>query len=124
MGRIPAKYYKYIVFANYIDHKLLPDIVASGDLFPIMSLGDNFPGTVAEISLAAKPILALKRGGVAEMLTNRKGKFIAYNLGSNLCKASSNLAQGILYLEKNKKKQKKWVFNKGIIFCMNITQKK
>src|SRR5690606_27741909 len=53
---IPSKFHRFIAFAGYVEYKKLPRLIMAGDVFPIMYRGDNFPGTVAEISLAAKPI--------------------------------------------------------------------
>ncbi len=98
---VPLKYRNQVAFAGYVDHSELPLIIESGDVFPIMYLGDNFPGSVAEIALMEKPILALKRGGVTEMLSDESNKMIAYNLGSSLETASSALAAGLLDLYAN-----------------------
>ena len=98
LDRIPEKYHSVVAFTNYIDHKDLPLLIQCGDVFPIMSIGDNFPGTVAEISLSSKPILALARGGVKEMLTDSQGRFMAFNLGESLDLATSNLVRGIKIL--------------------------
>lgn len=99
--RIHQQYRHQVAFAGYVDHAQLPLIIESGDVFPIMYLGDNFPGTVAEIALMAKPILALSRGGVNEMLQNEHGEFLAYDLGSSLDTASQVLAEGLLELHAN-----------------------
>jgi glycosyltransferase involved in cell wall biosynthesis len=96
--RIPEEFRHQVAFAGYVDHAELPAIIESGDVFPIMYLGDNFPGTVAEIALMEKPILALSRGGLNEMLRDEDGNFVAYDLGSSLDGASDKLAQGILDL--------------------------
>ena len=98
LEKIPAQYRHQVAFAGYVDHAELPSIIESGDAFPIMYLGDNFPGVVAEIALMEKPILALARGGLNEMLRNESGQFIAYDLGSSLQTASTNLAEGLLTL--------------------------
>lgn len=95
--RIQKKYWKFVKFSNYIDHKALPRVFGCGDLFPIMSLGDNFHGVVAEISLSAKPIIALMRGGVKEMLTNNNRE-IAYSIGKDLKGAANRLAVAVKYL--------------------------
>lgn len=104
--RIPEQYRHQVAFAGYVSHNILPMIIESGDVFPIMYLGDNFPGTVAEIALMEKPILALSRGGVNEMLQNDAGEMIAYNLGSSIEMAPSNLANGLLDLYDNPQKAK------------------
>ena len=74
---IPKKYHRSVEFTDYVPHSKLPLFIQAGDIFPVMSIGDNFPGTVAEISLSAKPIIFLVRGGVKEMLTNKNGRIIA-----------------------------------------------
>jgi len=95
---LPAQYRHQVAFAGYVDHSELPSIIESGDAFPIMYLGDNFPGAVAEIALMEKPILALSRGGLNEMLRNENEQFVAYDLGSSIQTASTNLANGLLDL--------------------------
>lgn len=106
LEKIPKEYRHQVAFAGYVDHSELPSIIESGDAFPIMYLGDNFPGTVAEIALMEKPILALARGGVNEMLQNENGEFVAYNLGSSLQAAPSALSAGLVYLYKNAQERK------------------
>jgi glycosyltransferase involved in cell wall biosynthesis len=96
--RIPKRYRKFVKFTDYIDHKILPQILPAGDVFPIMSLGDNFPGTVAELSLAQKPIIALMRGGVKEMLSDHGNRPAAYSLGSSLNGASRRLVRAVIKL--------------------------
>lgn len=94
-AQIPPEMKRHVSFFGYLPHEELPNILAAADLFPILSLGDNFPGTVAEIALSKGTILALERGGVREMLTNENGDFVAYSLGSDLEKASARLVEGI-----------------------------
>ena len=57
-----------IFFVGYIDHHKIPSVMQAGDLFIINYLGDNFPGVIAEIGLSKRPLLALPRGGVKEIL--------------------------------------------------------
>lgn len=110
---VPFKYRHQVAFAGYVDHAELPLIIESGDAFPIMYLGDNFPGAVAEIALMEKPILALERGGVIEMLSNESDMMIAYNLGSSLDTASSALATGLLELYADTQRRKEMGQNLG-----------
>lgn len=111
--RIPAEFRHQVAFAGYVDHAELPSIIESGDAFPIMYLGDNFPGAVAEIALMEKPILALSRGGLNEMLRDENGDFIAYDLGSSLDTASDKLAEGVLGLHLNPELCKRIGINLG-----------
>ncbi len=104
LKRINSKYHKNVLFTGYIDYTTLPFVIHAGDLFPIMYFGDNFPGVVAEIGLSKKPILALKRGGVSEMLTNSKGEFLAYDLGISISGATKRLVKGIINLYSNKQR--------------------
>jgi len=99
--KIPVQYRDQVAFSGYVDHAELPSIMESGDVFPIMYLGDNFPGAVAEISLMEKPILALSRGGVHEMLCDKNGELVAYDLGTSLKEAPAKLAQGVIELYHN-----------------------
>ncbi|HBU27571.1 TPA: hypothetical protein DEB00_00450 [Candidatus Uhrbacteria bacterium] len=92
---IPRKYRDKVRFTGYVRHTDVPRIIASGDIFPILSLNDNFPGSVAEISLSGKAIVAFKRGGVEEMLTNSRGKFSAYDLGTSIYRLPGRFAQSI-----------------------------
>lgn len=62
--------------AGYIEHACLPEVMAAGDLFVIAYLGDNFPGTVAEIGISTRPMVALMRGGIPEMIC-RNGETLA-----------------------------------------------
>jgi glycosyltransferase involved in cell wall biosynthesis len=96
LSRIPKRYHNFIRFTNYVSHSKLPLIMQSGDIFPIMSIGDNFPGTVAEIALTGKMILALERGGVKEMLRDENSRMVAIGLGSSLDKAAENLGNRII----------------------------
>lgn len=80
---LPYSVRRRIRFTGYVDHRELPRIIAAGDIFPVFSLGDNFPGVVAEIALSAKPIISLRRGGIKEMLSTRGGKFVAVDLGQD-----------------------------------------
>ena len=98
LEKIPEKFKHQVAFAGYVNHAELPIIIESGDAFPIMYLGDNFPGVVAEIALMEKPILALARGGLNEMLRNEKEELLAYDLGSSIQTASDNLAKGLINL--------------------------
>jgi glycosyltransferase involved in cell wall biosynthesis len=100
LKRIEKRFHSHIGFTGYVDHKKLPEIISAGDIFPIMSLGDNFPGTVAEISLSSKPIISLARGGVKEMISN-KNTVVAYNIGRNLKNAPARLAQAVIKLHNN-----------------------
>lgn len=95
---LPAHYHPNLTFFNYIPHSQLPLVMAGGDVFPILSVGDNFPGTVAEIALSAKPIVALERGGVKEMLQDAMGVFRGISLGSDLRSASSLLSKALIHL--------------------------
>ncbi|MCH9627682.1 MAG: hypothetical protein S4CHLAM2_13240 [Chlamydiales bacterium] len=92
---------KHVSFLGYIPHKILPNILPAADLFPILSIGDNFPGTVAEIALSKGAILAAQRGGVKEMLTDANGGFSAYPLGDQLEHLTANLVQGIVALHRD-----------------------
>lgn len=89
-----------VAFTGYIKHEKLPLVLAAGDAFPILSLEDNFPGTVAEIALAKKPVVALMRGGVKEMINYNK-KCYAYSLGSDIEKADKKLVKKIAYIYNN-----------------------
>jgi len=93
---------QYIRFTGYVEHKKLPSAIAAGDIFPIFSLGDNFPGVVAEISLCGKPIIAFQRGGVKEMLSDKRGEFLAVDLGNDLEKGVELFKEEILKLYKDK----------------------
>lgn len=64
---------KNVHFTGYVPHDRLPRIMPAGDLFVISYLGDNFPGVVAEVGLSKRPLLALLRGGVNEMLETPEG---------------------------------------------------
>ncbi len=57
-----------IHFAGYVDHALMPRILAGGDLFLFCYLCDNFPNALAEVALTERPLVALLRGGIPEML--------------------------------------------------------
>ncbi len=92
---------RHLAFFDYLPHRRLPLVISAGDVFPIFSLGDNFPGTVAEIALAGKPIAALKRGGVKEMLSDKNGRFQAFSLGSDPSKGALRLLQAIKLFYKN-----------------------
>lgn len=89
---VPEKVHENISFTGYIPHRLLPAVYQAGDVFPIMSRGDNFPGTVAEIALTSKAIVALQRGGVQEMLTDKFGCFSAVSVGCEIDGAAERLA--------------------------------
>lgn len=62
-----------IHFTGYFPYEKLPSVMPAGDLFVVSYLGDNFPGVVAEIGLSKRPLLALLRGGVNEMLHTSQG---------------------------------------------------
>lgn len=99
---LPKEFHKNLIFYNYVPHSKLPLVLAGGDVFPILSLGDNFPGSVAEIALSSKPIAALERGGVKEMLQDTQGLFRGFSLGSDLGQASKRLANALIQLHANK----------------------
>jgi glycosyltransferase involved in cell wall biosynthesis len=56
---------------GYIDHGELPHVLPAADLFAVCYLADNFPGVVLEIALSEKPLVALLRGGVPEMIVDQ-----------------------------------------------------
>ncbi len=97
---------EHVSFFGYIPHEILPNILPAADLFPILSIGDNFPGTVAEIALSRGTILATQRGGVKEMLTDANGVFSAYSLGDQLEHLTANLVRGIIALHRDIPKRK------------------
>src|SRR3989344_2949514 len=90
-GMIPEQYHHHLVFFNYVSHEKLPLAIAAGDVFPILSLGDNFPGVVAEVALSSKAIVALERGGVREMLEDENGNCVALSIGNQLESAPQKL---------------------------------
>ncbi|MDP3900196.1 MAG: glycosyltransferase family 4 protein, partial [bacterium] len=94
-----------VAFTNYIPHKELPNAIMAGDVFPFLSLGDNFPGSVAEVSLMGKPIIALMTGGLAEMLTE-DNKCLAYSLGSKTKNLSEKLVDALVELYGNPSRRK------------------
>lgn len=98
LATLPKKYHSSVAFTDYIHHSRVPLIIQAGDVFPIMSIGDNFPGSVVEISLSAKPIIALERGGVKEMLSDDSGKLIALSAGKNLESAAQQLSKKLIFL--------------------------
>ena len=89
--------YSYKVHVvGYVDHKLLPQIYNAGDVFPICYLADNFPGTVLEIALAERPLIALARAGVREMVMDDKGNHQTLVLeGDNNSELAQSLARCI-----------------------------
>ncbi len=104
---IPNTLHHSLFFTGYIDHKQLPTLLQAGDLFPIMSVNDNFPGTVAEISLTAKPIIYYATGGVKEMLQRPNGSPIGYSLGSDTNGLANRLAKAVDHLSNDKDLQQK-----------------
>ena len=114
---IPEKYHQNMIFFNYISHADLPLAIAGGDVFPFLSVGDNFPGSVAEVGLSAKPIIALERGGVKEMLENKEGRCMAYSIGNELETASEKLAQAVETLYHNPTLRKKMGMELRDHFC-------
>lgn len=65
---IPETCHHRAHLAGYVDHGELPHIFPAADLFAVCYLADNFPGVVLEIALAEKPLVALLRGGIPEMI--------------------------------------------------------
>jgi glycosyltransferase involved in cell wall biosynthesis len=106
---------KNIHFTGYIPHEELPHIMVAGDLFVVSYLGDNFPGVVAEIGLSKRPLLALLRGGVTEMLATAEGPAALTIDSSNdqeiICSGAAQIvsycldpSEGVLHAEKLYKK--------------------
>lgn len=94
---LPADVHDHIHFAGYVDHGLLPDLMAAGDVFPICYLRDNFPGVLAEVGLSKRPIIAYLKGGVPEMVRAEDGSYLAQTIPGEVSveEASDALAQGI-----------------------------
>jgi hypothetical protein len=69
---------KNMHFTGFIDHKVLPEILPAGDIFPICYLSDNFPGALAEIALSKLPMIAYMKGGIPEMIT-KNGEILSLN---------------------------------------------
>ncbi len=98
IARVPRRHHKRIRFAGYVNHEALPLLIQGGDVFPVMSVGDNFPGAVAEIALCGKPIVALNRAGIREMLSGAHGRCVAESIGGALRGAADRLAGRLIEL--------------------------
>lgn len=69
---IPERWHHRVHLTGYIHHSDLPHVFPAADLFTVCYLADNFPGVVLEIALAERPLLALLRGGIPEMIVDAK----------------------------------------------------
>lgn len=101
LDQIPEKFRGHVHFTGYIDHDKMPSIMNAGDIFPICYLGDNFPGTIAEIGLSQRPMIVIPRGGVKEMI-KKDGEYLTQVIdGSSNEELASNLARKLLDFAKD-----------------------
>lgn len=78
IGKIDSEIASRVHFTGYIPHEHMPEIIAAGDAFPVLYLGDNFPGVIAEIGLSQRPLIAYMRGGIPEMVKDQHGIPLCY----------------------------------------------
>jgi glycosyltransferase involved in cell wall biosynthesis len=92
---IPERFHDRVQLAGFIPHNELPHILPAGDLYLFCYLADNFPGALAEVALCERPIVALLRGGVREML-NCKGEYLALTIdGTSENEISGQLVESV-----------------------------
>ncbi|MEN8132382.1 MAG: glycosyltransferase, partial [Pseudomonadota bacterium] len=70
---IPSALRDRVHLVGYVDYRELPQIYAAGDLFLFCYLADNFPGAMTEVGLMERPMIALMKGGIPEIIT-REGQ--------------------------------------------------
>lgn len=81
---IPDDLRSRVHFTGYVRHDVMPRLIMAGDVFPLCYLGDNFPGTLAEIALRKKPIIAYLKGGIPEMIRDEMENFLALTIPADV----------------------------------------
>ncbi|WP_250296709.1 glycosyltransferase family 4 protein [Wolbachia endosymbiont of Oedothorax gibbosus] len=83
LSRFDDKTKHHVHIAGYINHDLMPKIMQAGDLFLICYLGDNFPGVLIEVGLSKRPVIALLKGGIPEMVRDSGKNTLCLTINGN-----------------------------------------